>query len=150
MQGQLSIEEIKKILPQRFPFLMIDRVEELKEGERLVALKNVSIGEHFFAGHFEKEKVMPGVLIIEAMAQAGIIFYHYSKNPAPGSIYYLGKVEARFFSPVLPGDQLRLEITPVRFLSKMGIFSARALVGEVKAAEARIAFSVRPPSIPEK
>ncbi|MFZ5800554.1 MAG: 3-hydroxyacyl-ACP dehydratase FabZ [Candidatus Omnitrophota bacterium] len=146
MDGQLSIEEIKKILPQRFPFLMIDRVEELREGEKLVALKNVSIGEHFFAGHFEKEKVMPGVLIIEALAQAGIIFYHYTKHPAAGSIYYLGKVEARFFSPVRPGDQLHLEIKPVRFLSQMGIFNARALVGENKVVEAQIAFSVRPPA----
>jgi len=90
----LSIEEIKKILPQRFPFLMIDRVLELKENEKLVAIKNVSIGEQFFEGHFEKEKVMPGVLIIEALAQAGIVFFYYSKKPALGSIYYLGKVEA--------------------------------------------------------
>src|SRR3989338_1884819 len=106
----LSIEEIRRILPQRFPFLMVDRVIELKENERLVAIKNVSIGEQFFVGHFEEDKVMPGVLIIEALAQAGIIFFHYSKKAKLGSIYYLGKVESMFFHSVVPGDQLRLEI----------------------------------------
>jgi 3-hydroxyacyl-[acyl-carrier-protein] dehydratase len=141
----LSIEEIKQILPQRFPFLMIDRVVELRENEKLVAIKNVSIGEQFFVGHFEKEKVMPGVLIIEALAQAGIILFHYSKKPQPGSIYYLGKVEARFFKPVLPGDQLRLEITPVKLLSNLGILKAVAYVNQEKAAETQIAFSVKSP-----
>ena len=141
----LFIEEIRRILPQRFPFLMIDRVVELKENEKLVALKNVSIGEQFFVGHFEKEKVMPGVLIIEAMSQAGIIFFYYSKKPKIDSIYYLGKVEARFFNPVLPGDQLRLEVTPEKFLAHLGIFNAIAYVKDVKVAEAQIAFSVKSP-----
>jgi len=140
----LSIEDIKKILPQRFPFLMIDRVIELRENEKLVAIKNVSIGEQFFEGHFTAEKVMPGVLIIEAMAQSGIVFFHYSKKPPLGSIFYLGKVEARFFNPVFPGDQLRLEITPVKFLSKLGVFNAVALVRDTKVAEAKIAFSLKP------
>jgi len=141
----LSIEEIKKILPQRFPFIMIDRVLELKENEKLVAIKNVSIGEQFFEGHFEKEKIMPGVLIIEALAQSGIVFFHYSKRPAVGSIYYLGKVEARFFKPVMPGDQLRMEITPVKFLSNLGVFDAVAYVKDTKVAEAQIAFGLKPP-----
>jgi 3-hydroxyacyl-[acyl-carrier-protein] dehydratase len=141
----LSIEEIKKVLPQRFPFLMIDRVIELKENEKLVAIKNVSIGEQFFVGHFEKEKIMPGVLIIEALSQAGIVFFYYSKKPNIDSIYYLGKVEARFYKPVLPGDQLRLEITPEKFLSHMGVFNAEAYVKDTKVAEARIAFGVKSP-----
>ncbi|MDP3143406.1 MAG: 3-hydroxyacyl-ACP dehydratase FabZ [Candidatus Omnitrophota bacterium] len=141
----LNIEEIKKILPQRFPFLMIDRVIELKENEKLVAIKNVSINEHFFEGHFPNEKVMPGVLIIEAMAQAGIVLYHYSKKPKLDSIYFLGKVEARFFKPVVPGDQLRLELTPAKFLSTAGIFNATAYVKDVKVAEAQIAFGVKSP-----
>jgi 3-hydroxyacyl-[acyl-carrier-protein] dehydratase len=141
----LSIDEIKKILPQRFPFLMIDRVIEIKENEKLVALKNVSINEHFFEGHFPNEKVMPGVLIIEAIAQAGIVLYYYSKKPRIDSIYFLGKVEARFFKPVVPGDQLRLELTPAKFLSTAGIFNAVAYVKDEKVAEAQIAFGVKSP-----
>jgi len=139
----LSIEEIRKILPHRFPFIMIDRVIELKENEKIVALKNVSINEQFFEGHFPDAKIMPGVLIIEALAQAGIILFYYSKHPKPNSLYYLGKLEARFFKPVVPGDQLRLELTPAKFLSTAGIFNAAAYVKDEKVAEAQMAFGVK-------
>lgn len=133
----LGIEDIKKIIPQRFPFLMIDRVIEASP-EKVVAIKNVSVNEHFFAGHFPDQKVMPGVLMIEAMAQAGIILY---KQKFPNdNLLYLVSVKSRFFNPVFPGDQLIIEVTPMKMLSKMGIFNAEIKVGEKKIAEAQIAF----------
>ena len=141
---QLDIQEIKKIIPHRFPFLLIDRVTELKPNEKLVAIKNVSINEQFFVGHFPDEKVMPGVLIIEAMAQAGCIYFYYSKNLiGKNLVYYLGKATARFYHPVVPGDQLRLEAETIKIMAKAGVLKTRALVGEKLIAEADLAFSVK-------
>lgn len=141
---QLDIQEIKKIIPHRFPFLMIDKVLEIKPNEKLIAIKNVSINEQFFVGHFPDEKVMPGVLIVEAMAQAGCIYFYYSKNFIGKSlVYYLGKVTSRFFAPVVPGDQLRIEVATVKFLAKTGVVKTQALVKEKIVAEAEIAFSVK-------
>jgi 3-hydroxyacyl-[acyl-carrier-protein] dehydratase len=133
----LGIEDIKKIIPQRFPFLMIDRVIEASP-EKVVAIKNVSVNEHFFVGHFPDQKVMPGVLMIEAMAQAGIVLY--KQKFQNDNLLYLVSVKSRFFDPVFPGDQLRIEVTPMKMLSKMGIFNAEIKVGEKKKAEAEIAF----------
>ncbi|MDP2939375.1 MAG: 3-hydroxyacyl-ACP dehydratase FabZ [Candidatus Omnitrophota bacterium] len=139
----LDIEEIKKILPQRFPFLMIDRVIEIKENESLVALKNVTANENFFQGHFPEKKVMPGVLIIEAMAQASIIFFYLSKRPEGKPIYYLGKLEARFFNPVVPGDQLKIEVRPLKLMSKLGVVKTEAFVKDKLVASSEITFSVK-------
>ena len=101
---QLDIRDIQKIIPHRYPFLLIDRIIELEPNEKLVAVKNVSINEHYFVGHFPEEKVMPGVLIIEAMAQAGCIYFYYSKNmQGKDLIYYLAKVTSKFIHPVVPG-----------------------------------------------
>lgn len=136
----LGIEEIKKIIPQRFPFLMIDRVIEASP-EKVVALKNVSAGEHFFTGHFPEQKVMPGVLIIEAMAQSGIVLYRQKfKND---NVLFLVSVKSRFLKPVFPGDQLKIEVTPVKMLSKIGIFKAEVFVEKNKVAEAEIAFGTQ-------
>src|SRR3990167_4233197 len=102
---EIDIQEIKKIIPHRFPFLLIDKVLDCRPNEKLTAIKNVSINEPFFVGHFPDKKIMPGVLIIEAMAQAGCIYYYYCKKLMGKSlIYYLGKVNARFFDVVVPGD----------------------------------------------
>jgi len=136
----LNIEDIKKIIPQRFPFLMIDRVIEASP-EKVVALKNVSVNEHFFQGHFPDEKVMPGVLITEAMAQTGIVLYRQKFDT--NKTLFLVSVKARFYKSVCPGDQLSIEATPVKFLSKMGIFKAVATVGNDKVAEAEIAFGTQ-------
>lgn len=142
---QLGIQEIKKIIPHRSPFLLIDRVLELEPNKKLVALKNVSINEDFFKGHFPEEKVMPGVLIIEALAQAGCIYFYYSRNLEGKDLYYyLGKVTAKFLTPVVPGDQLRLEIETVKFLKATGIVKARAFVKEKLVADADIVFSTKP------
>lgn len=143
---ELNIRQIQDIIPHRSPFLFIDKIIELQPNERLVAVKNVTVNEPFFAGHFPNEKVMPGVLIIEAMAQAGCVYFYYSKgyqNKDKKLIYYLGKVEARFFHPVIPGDQLRIEISSVKMMGTAGILKGRALVKDQVVTEAQVAFSVK-------
>ena len=141
---ELGIQEIQKIIPHRFPFLLIDKVREIEPNKKLVAVKNVSINEPFFVGHFPEEQVMPGVLIVEAMAQAGCVYFYYSKGlQGKKAVYYLGKVTARFFAPVVPGDQLVIEVTTVKLLAATGIIKTVALVQDKKVAEAEIAFSVK-------
>lgn len=108
----MDVNEIREYLPHRYPFLLVDRVLELTEGESIVAIKNVTVNEPFFNGHFPDHPVMPGVLIVEAMAQAaGILgFKTMNKKPQDGSIYYfVGSDKLRFKRPVVPGDQLQLE-----------------------------------------
>jgi 3-hydroxyacyl-[acyl-carrier-protein] dehydratase len=108
----MDVNEIREYLPHRYPFLLVDRVLELTEGESIVAIKNVTVNEPFFNGHFPDHPVMPGVLIVEAMAQAaGILgFKTMNKKPQDGSIYYfVGSDKLRFKRPVVPGDQLKLE-----------------------------------------
>ncbi|MCD4779319.1 MAG: 3-hydroxyacyl-ACP dehydratase FabZ [Candidatus Omnitrophica bacterium] len=141
----IDIAQIQKIIPHRFPFLLIDRVIECEPNEKLVAIKNVSVNEPFFVGHFPEEKVMPGVLIVEAMAQAGCIYYYYSKNLQTTHndlVFYLAKITAKFKAPVIPGDQLRIEVRSVKLLSKVGFFKAVGYVGDRIVAEAEIGFSV--------
>ena len=141
---KLEVADIQKIIPHRFPFLMIDRVLECKPNEKLVAVKNVSINEHYFRGHFPSEQVMPGVLVIEAMAQAACVYFYYSKDLQwTALIYYLAKVEARFHHPIIPGDQLKIEISTVKLLPKAGIVKALALVGDKLMAEAQIGFGIK-------
>lgn len=140
----LDSQEIKKIIPHRFPFLLIDKVVEMTPNEKLVAIKNVSINEEYFVGHFPDEKVMPGVLITEAMAQAGCIYFYYSKGLEGKSLtYYLAKMKAKFLAPVVPGDQLRMEITTIKMMPKVGFLKGVAFVGEKKVAEAEVGFSVK-------
>lgn len=141
---QLDVREIQKIIPHRFPFLMIDKVIDLVPNEKLVAIKNVSINENYFVGHFPEEKVMPGVLIIEAMAQAGCIYFYYSKNmQGKDLIYYLAKVTSKFIAPVVPGDQLKIEVTSIKLLPKAGFLQTKAYVREKLVAEAEIGFGIK-------
>ncbi len=141
---ELNIHDIQKVIPHRFPFLLIDKVLDLRPNEKLVALKNVSVNEQYFVGHFPNEKVMPGVLIIEAMAQAACIYFYYSKNfQGKDLIYYLARVEAKFTTPVVPGDQLRIEITSVKLLAKAGFVKAQAFVKDKMVAESEIGFGVK-------
>lgn len=130
-------EDIKKIIPQRFPFLMIDRVIEATP-DRVVAIKNTTVSEQFYKGHFPNEQVMPGVLLIESMAQAGIVLYKQKFNN--DKVLYLVSVKARFFEPVFPGDQIRIVATPIKLLSKMGIINTCVFVDGKKIAECELAF----------
>ena len=141
---ELNIKEIQRIIPHRFPFLMIDRVIDLEPNVKLIAIKNVTVNEPFFTGHFPNEKVMPGVLIVEAMAQAGCVYFYYSKDmQGKDLIYYLAKVEAKFIKPVTPGDQIKIEVTTVKMMSKAGILKTRAIVGDKVVAEAEIGFGIK-------
>ncbi|WP_271273017.1 3-hydroxyacyl-ACP dehydratase FabZ [Aliamphritea hakodatensis] len=137
----MDVNEIRKYLPHRYPFLLVDRVVELIPGESIVAYKNVTINEPFFNGHFPDHPVMPGVLIVEAMAQAaGILgFKTMDKTPQDGSIYYfVGSDKLRFKRPVVPGDQLQLEASIVS--EKRGIwkFDVKATVNGELASSATI------------
>ena len=127
----VDAEQIAAILPHRYPFLLVDRVVELSPGQSIVAIKNVTINEPFFTGHFPGHPVMPGVLIVEALAQASGLLIGLSGTMTDNDdhIFYLAKVDnARFLRPVVPGDQLRLEVQLKRRLRSMGIFTARARV----------------------
>jgi len=134
---RLEIGDIKKLIPQRYPFLMIDRVLEASP-EKVVAIKNVTVNEPFFTGHFPDKKVMPGVLMIEAMAQAGIVLYRQKFQN--DTLLFLVSVKSRFFAPVVPGDQLRIEVFAVKLMSKMGLEKAVLWVGDKKVAECELAF----------
>jgi 3-hydroxyacyl-[acyl-carrier-protein] dehydratase len=145
--AEMDIHEVLAHLPQRFPILMIDRVLECEPGKRILALKNVSANEPYFPGHFPHRPVMPGVLILEAMAQAAgiLVFRTLDRKPDDKSVYYYAGIDnARFKRPVEPGDQLRIEVLILG--SKRGIwkFGCTARVGEVLVAEADILCTVRP------
>ena len=133
----VDAERIAAILPHRYPFLLVDRVVELDPGKSVVAIKNVTLNEPFFNGHFPGHPVMPGVLIVEALAQASGLLLGLSGTHAAREdrIFYLAKVDnARFLKPVVPGDQLRLEVQLKRLLRGMGIFTASAVVDGSPAA----------------
>ncbi|MFC1749631.1 3-hydroxyacyl-ACP dehydratase FabZ [Pseudomonadota bacterium] len=134
----MDIYEILEHLPHRYPFLLVDRVLDYKVGEYLTAIKNVSYNEPFFPGHFPHRPVMPGVLILEALAQATGIFAFKTtdKKPTPGSLYYfVGIDNARFKQPVVPGDQLILEVELIKCKRGVWKFDSRAKVdGKVVAS----------------
>lgn len=136
----LMIQDVLKMLPHRFPFILVDRVLSIENGE-VHALKNVTIGEPFFVGHFPQEPVMPGVLITEALAQASMFCLH--EEMTPGTIGYLAGIEgARFKRKVVPGDQLHL-YAKLEFLRRgLGKTTCRAEVDGQVAAEATILFAV--------
>ena len=142
----MNIEKILQTLPHRYPFVMVDRVLEITPGERIVALKNVTINEPYFVGHFPRLPVMPGVLIIEALAQAAAILTYQTLNltKGDGTLFYFAGIDgARFKRPVTPGDQLRLEVDLVRVMRGIGKFKTRALVDGVLVAEAELMCAYR-------
>ena len=137
----LGVEEISAMLPHRYPFLLLDRVIAFERGKRVTAIKNVTVNEPFFQGHFPGHPVMPGVLIIESMAQAAGVLIKMSvpHDPAQAMVFYLVKVDnARFNRIVVPGDQLRLEIEHKRTMRNMSQFWGRAFVEDKVAAEAEM------------
>lgn len=142
----MDIHQILKQLPHRYPILLVDRVLELEKGKRIVALKNVSINEPFFMGHFPHRPVMPGVLMLEALAQAAalLVFDMLSMTPDEQTVYYFAGIDnARFKRPVEPGDQLLLEVELDRARAGIYKFKARALVGQETAAEAELMCTMR-------
>ena len=142
----MDINEIKNLLPHRYPFLLVDRVLDFNPGESLVGIKNVSVNEPFFQGHFPEKPVMPGVLIIEALAQAtGLLaFSTENKGAERETLYYLVGIDnARFKQPVIPGDQLRLEVTVTKQKRGIWVFDTKATVDGKVAATAVIMCTER-------
>jgi 3-hydroxyacyl-[acyl-carrier-protein] dehydratase len=145
MTIDIDIHQILKRLPHRYPFLLVDRVLELEPGKRIKALKNVTINEQFFVGHFPQRPVMPGVLMLEALAQAAALlgFVTHDITPDDKTLYYFAGIDgARFKRPVEPGDQLVLEAEVLRMKSSIWKFKSRALVGEELAVEAELLMAV--------
>ncbi|NLK97338.1 MAG: 3-hydroxyacyl-ACP dehydratase FabZ [Epulopiscium sp.] len=138
----LNIKQIQEIIPHRYPFLLIDKIEDLEPGIKAVGYKNVTMNEYFFQGHFPSEPVMPGVLIIEALAQVGAVCL-LSLDELKGKIAYFGGIEkARFREKVVPGDTLRLEVEIIKRRGPIGIGSAKAFVGDKKVCEAELTFAI--------
>jgi len=144
--AEMDINEVLEHLPQRYPILMIDRVKECEPGKRIVALKNVSANEPYFQGHFPHRPIMPGVLILEAMAQAAGILVFRSRGTKPDDktlYYYVGIDNARFKKPVHPGDQLEIEVHFERALRGISKFNCVARVEAKTVAEATILCSMQ-------
>ncbi|HIX69362.1 3-hydroxyacyl-ACP dehydratase FabZ [Enterococcus diestrammenae] len=138
----MTIEEIKAIIPHRYPFLLIDRVEEMEAGKKIVAKKNVTVNEPFFQGHFPEEPVMPGVLIIEALAQAGAVAL-LSLADYQGKTAYFGALDkAKFRKKVVPGDTLMLEVEITKIKGPAGVGKGIAYVDGKKACEAELTFMI--------
>lgn len=139
---ELDIKEIMKTVPHRYPFLLIDRVIEIEEGKRAVAIKNVTMNEPFFQGHFPGHPIMPGVLIIEAMAQVGVVMALRMPQAEGKLVYFAGIDGVRFRRPVIPGDQLRLEVETVWIRGSLGKMKGKATVSGEIAVEGEFMFSL--------
>ncbi|MBI1284416.1 MAG: 3-hydroxyacyl-ACP dehydratase FabZ [Thiobacillus sp.] len=142
----MDTEQVMQYLPHRYPFLLIDRITEMELGKSVTAIKNVTINEPFFPGHFPGAPVMPGVLILEAMAQAAAILSFKTKNYAPediGVVYFAGIDGARFKKPVRPGDQLVLKVNIVREMRGIWKYTGRAEVDGAMVAEAELMATLR-------
>lgn len=140
--NQLSSEEIMKLLPHRYPFLLVDRIIDMEKFKRAVGIKNVTMNEHFFQGHFPGRPVMPGVLIIEAMAQVGGVLMLSSEENKGKLAYFMAANNAKFRKTVVPGDQLVMEVVAGKVRSKTGIVYAKAFVDDKLAAEAELMFAL--------
>lgn len=139
----LDINEIRSILPHSFPFLLVDRILELEEGKRAVGLKNVTINEYFFQGHFPNYPVMPGVLIVEAMAQVGAVAMLRQPEFAGKIAFLAGLDKVRFRRQVVPGDQLRLEVELVQLRGSIGKAEGKAFVDGQLVAEGNLMFAIQ-------
>ncbi len=136
----LQSEEIQEIIPHRYPFLMVDRIIELEEGKRAVGIKNVSSNEPFFQGHFPGHPIMPGVLIMEALAQVGAVVILKIPGYADYLALFAGLDDVKFKRQVIPGDQLRLEVELIKMRKTFGLAQGKAYVGEALVAEGTLKF----------
>jgi 3-hydroxyacyl-[acyl-carrier-protein] dehydratase len=148
MDLPLTYKDIIKILPHRHPFLLVDMITEIELGERIVGIKNVTINEPFFEGHFPGNPIMPGVLVIEAMAQVGGILARLSEpesmqKKGDSAIYFMAMDKVRFRKPILPGDQIVFELTAMRKGSRIWKMKGKAMVHNTIAAEAELVAAIR-------
>lgn len=143
MGTSYDIQAIMELLPHRYPFLLVDRIIEVIPGDKIFALKNVTINEPFFQGHFPDKPIMPGVLIIEAMAQVGGVLAYETGSPEQRGklIYFMAMDKVRFRKPVVPGDQIIFEARILKFRTKVAKMSGRALVDNQLVAEAELMAS---------
>lgn len=142
----IEYEEIRQLVPQAFPFIMLDRVLDLEPKQRIVAIKNVTANEIFFLGHFPKDAIMPGAMILEGMGQATIVLFKKSieESPtAPDSIHLFSSCKARFLRPVFPGDQLRFEIRLLYMTQTAGMAEGLATVDGRLVAKAELVFGLK-------
>ena len=147
MELPINYEEIIKILPHRYPFLLVDKVTELEPGKRVVGIKNVTCNEPFFQGHFPGNPIMPGVLIIEAMAQVGGVLARLSVEETMGkdkeaSIYFMSIDKVKFRKPVIPGDQIVFDVKSLRTGSKVWKMAGKAFVDDSLVAEAELMATI--------
>jgi len=147
MEPPLYYEDIIKLLPHRYPFLLVDRITEIELGKSVVGYKNVTANEHFFQGHFPGNPIMPGVLIIEAMAQVGGVLARLSiqgeqDHESTDAVYFMSMDKVKFRRPVVPGDQLRLELQALRTGSRVWKLAGKAFVGEDLVAEAELMATI--------
>ena len=143
MTQMMDINEIQALIPQKFPFLMLDRVTELKEGSSIMAYKNISINEEFFKGHFPGSPVFPGALIAEAMSQAACILLKKSIPDLTATSFYVTNMKIRFFKIVVPGDQLFVTINTVKMTRIGGIFETEASVNYGRVAKGEMTFACK-------
>ena len=143
--GGWDVRWVMSVLPHRYPMLLIDRVLEIEPKQRIVAIKNFTINEEFFQGHFPEHPIVPGVLLVEAMAQAGGLLLLHDDPQRADKLLYFGAIErARFRRPVVPGDQVRFEVDVLRLKTAHAKLSARALVDGTVHAEAQLLSTVVP------
>ena len=138
----MDVVEIQKIIPHRYPFLLIDRITEMELNQRIVAIKNVTTNEPFFQGHFPGHPVMPGVLIIEAMAQAGGVLSFKSAGVADSLVYFMAIDQAKFRKPVVPGDQLRLVLEVIKVKGTIWKLKGEAFVDGKLVCEAELMATI--------
>lgn len=134
----IDINEIVRLLPHTYPFLLVDRIVEFVHAKKIVGIKNVTYNEPFFQGHFPGRPIMPGVLIVEAMAQTGGVLVFKSFPDLKGTVFFIGIDNARFRKPVIPGDQMRLSVEVIRHKKELWVFEGKAYVGDEVVAEAKI------------
>ena len=138
----ININEILKILPHRYPFLLVDKIVEFEVGKKIKGIKNVTINEPFFQGHFPEHPIMPGVLIIEAMAQVGGILAFKSSNLANKAVYFMGIDKAKFRKPVLPGDRIELILEVIKNRGNIWAFKGEAYVEGALVSEAELLATI--------